>query len=170
MAMALVPNSKAFWTLTVTLLLTFQSALAQNCVLTVPPNPLTATGLATPYTVTGCNQLDFSNQGTFVEAAIFDPATNQITIYHPLVVNQGAVEGTDFIKPVAATVPSGATVGIWFGSNAVSVKLVGATTGCVNGLGNSLFGQFAYCNGDFFMKVSCLWPWDVILGKILYPC
>lgn len=130
------------------------SALAQNCVLTVPPNPLTAQGLATPYTVTGCNQIDFANQGTFVEAAIFDPATNQITIYHPLVVNQGAVAGQDFIQPVPATVPAGATVGIWFGSNAAVVTLAGATGGCVNGLPNSPFGQVGG-GGLFPLDLSC---------------
>lgn len=144
MAAALFPNIKAFCTLAVTCLTL--SALAQNCVLTVPPNPLTAKGLATPYTVTGCNQLDFSNQGSFVEAAIYDPATSHITVYHPLVVNQGAVEGTDFIKPIPATVPAGATVGIWFGSNALTLKLAGATNGCVDGLGNSLFGQVGHCD------------------------
>src|SRR6266480_5274118 len=67
------------------------AAYAQNCVMTVPPNPLTAQGLATPFTVTGCNQRDFTAQGSFVEAAIFNPATNSISIYHPLVVNQGDV-------------------------------------------------------------------------------
>lgn len=144
MVAILFQNIKAFGTLAVTCLAF--SALAQNCVLTVPPNPLTATGLATPYTVTGCNQVDFGNQGSFVEAAIFDPATSQITVYHPLVVNEGAVEGTDFIKPVPATVPAGATVGIWFGSNALTLTLAGATQGCVNGLANSAFGQVCrYC-------------------------
>ena len=28
-----------------------------NCQITVPPNPLTAQGLATPYKMTGCNQV-----------------------------------------------------------------------------------------------------------------
>jgi hypothetical protein len=117
------------------------SVAAQDCVLSVPANPLSAKGLATPYTVTGCNQIDFSNQGSFVEAAIFDPATNQISVYHPLVVNRGAVAGTDFIKPVPVNVPRGATVGIWFGSNAATLTLAGDTADCVNGLGASIFGQ-----------------------------
>jgi hypothetical protein len=116
-------------------------AAAQNCMLAVPPNPLTATGLASVYQMSGCDQRNFTNEGAFVEAAIFDPATNTISIYHPLVVNQGDVSGKDFIPPVPATVPSGATVGLWFGSNAATLVLTGDTTGCVNGLGNSLFGQ-----------------------------
>lgn len=132
-------------------------AYAQNCVLTVPPNPLTAQGLATPYTVSGCNQRDFSAQGSFVEAAIFDPATNSISIYHPLVVNQGDVAGKNFIAPVTPTVPAGSTVGIWFGSNAMTLTLTGSGAGqCVNGFGGSIFGQFAHCNGNGFMQVSLL--------------
>jgi hypothetical protein len=31
-----------------------------NCDLEVPPNPLTAEGLATPYKVSGCNQVSTS--------------------------------------------------------------------------------------------------------------
>jgi hypothetical protein len=116
-------------------------AIAQDCVLSVPANPLTATGLSSVYQLTGCDQRQFSDQGTFVEAAIFDPTTNSISIYHPLVVNRGDVPGKDFIPPVQATVPSGATVGIWFGTNGASLTLNGAIGGCVNGLGNSVFGQ-----------------------------
>jgi len=128
---------------------------AQDCVLTVPANPLTAQGLATPYTVTGCNQRDFAAQASFVEAAIFDPAANTISIYHPLVVNKGDVAGKDFITPVTPTVPAGATVGIWFGSNAMTLTLNGpGSAQCVNGFGGSIFGQFAHCNGDVFMQVS----------------
>ena len=117
---------------------------AQNCVLTVPQNPLSTEGLATPYFMKGCNQIDFADEGCFVEAAIFDPTTNQISVYNPLVVNEGSVEGKDFIKPVPVTVPYGATVGIWFGSNAVTLQLKGDTAGCVNGLGQSLFSQVGH--------------------------
>ncbi|KIW00168.1 uncharacterized protein PV09_08210 [Verruconis gallopava] len=129
--------------------------LAQDCTMTVPANPLSATGLATPYTVTGCDQRQFADQGSFVEASIYDPATSQITIYHPLVVNQGDVVGKDFIKPVAATVPQDATVAIYFGSNANTLTLTGpGASSCVNGLPGSIFGQFAHCNGDVFMNVT----------------
>jgi len=136
-------------------LLFFAAAYAQDCVLTVPRNPLTAQGLATPYTVTGCNQRDFAAQASFVEAAIFDPAANTISIYHPLVVNKGDVAGKNFIAPVTPTVPAGSTVGIWFGSNAMTLTLDGpGAAQCVNGFQGSIFGQFAHCNGDVFMKVS----------------
>ncbi|KAH8693546.1 hypothetical protein BGW36DRAFT_300942 [Talaromyces proteolyticus] len=130
------------------------STQAQNCILTVPPNPLTAKGLATPYVVSGCNQIDFENEGSFVEAVIYNPANHQLSVYHPLVVNEGSVQGTDYIQPIKPTVASGATVGIWFGSNALTLTLTGATNNCVNGLENSIFGQFAHCNGDVFMKAA----------------
>jgi hypothetical protein len=112
---------------------------AQNCVMTIPPNPLTAAGLATLYKMTGCNQIDFSNNGSFVEATILDPATGTLQVYNPLGINQDqAVDGKDFITPVTPTLPANAVVGIWFGSNAVTVTLAGDTNGCINGNGGSI--------------------------------
>lgn len=46
-----------------------------------------------------------------------------------------------YIPPIVPTLPNNAVVGIWFGSNAASLTLTGSTEGCVNGLGNSVFGQ-----------------------------
>jgi hypothetical protein len=116
---------------------------------------LTAAGLATPYTVTGCDQRNVGAEASFVEAAIFDPATNSISIYHPLVVNEGDVAGTNYITPVTPTLPTGATVGIWFGTNGMTLTLAGSgASQCVNGFDGSIFGQFAYCNGHNFMQVS----------------
>jgi len=99
-------------------------------------------------------KIDFSNQGSFVEAAILDPATGDITIYSPLVINNGMEEGTGFIAPVVPTLPANAVVGIWFGSNALTLTLTGTTQGCVNGDGNSIFGQFAYCNAPAFFSAA----------------
>jgi hypothetical protein len=114
-------------------------AMAQDCILTVPPNPLSAAGLATPYTVTGCDQRDPALT-SFVECAIYD-GNGAITVYHPLIVNAGDKVGTNFVKPVAATVPPGATTACWFGTNGNSLTLTGGSAGCVNGLGASIFGQ-----------------------------
>lgn len=131
-------------------------AFAQNCVLTLPANPLTAQGLMTPYTVTGCDQRQFACMGSFAEAVIFDPNANAITAYHPLIVNQGDVAGTDFLPPANVTIPAGATVAIYFGSNALTLTLTGpGATQCVNGFDGSIFGQVASCNGQQFMSV-CL--------------
>jgi hypothetical protein len=198
--------------LSLTLLSWVAVVRSQNCQLRVPANPLTAQGLATPYVLTGCNQLDFANQGVFVEAAILDPATGSIQIYNPLVINAGmtpvgngtgasttgagttptstgstsagatTTPATDassvasstiassqatatmvarqaasagfYVPPIVPTLPNNAVVGIWFGSNAVSVTLTGSTGGCVNGLGDSLFGQFAYCNGQAWFNAA----------------
>jgi len=66
-----------------------------NCTLIIPPDPLSAKGLATPYRLTatdrGLGPCSESNtaQSAFVQAAIFDPATNSISIYNPLVVDDG---------------------------------------------------------------------------------
>jgi hypothetical protein len=114
-------------------------AQTQNCVLEVPPNPLSAQGLATPYKMSGCDQTQFATEACFVEAAILDPAT-------------GA--GVDFITPVVPILPANAVVGIWFGSNAVTLTLSGDTATCVNGDANGVFGQFAYCNTPAFFTAA----------------
>jgi hypothetical protein len=57
-----------------------------------------------------------------------------------MVARQAASAGF-YVPPIVPTLPNNAVVGIWFGSNAVSVTLTGSTGGCVNGLGDSLFGQ-----------------------------
>ncbi|KAF8428034.1 hypothetical protein L210DRAFT_3564413 [Boletus edulis BED1] len=184
----------ALLSLSFTLLSWVAPVRSQNCQLQVPANPLTAQGLATPYVLTGCNQLDFANQGAFVEAAILDPATGNIQIYSPLVINAGMTPvgngagasptasgttssmptptGTNvstttpsmvdrqaastgfYIPPIVPTIPNNAVVGLWFGSNAASVTLTGSTDGCVNGLGNSVFGQFAFCNGQAWFNAA----------------
>jgi hypothetical protein len=61
----------------------------QNCTLIVPPAPLTAAGLATPYRFLAtdqragaCHEAN-ADQSAFVEAAILDPATGAISVYHP---------------------------------------------------------------------------------------
>jgi hypothetical protein len=64
------------------------TALAQtfgvNCFLEVPQNPLSATGLATPFKLSNCDQTQFATQANFVEAAILDPATGNIQYVKPL--------------------------------------------------------------------------------------
>jgi hypothetical protein len=130
-------------------------AQTQNCVLEVPPNPLSAQGLATPYKMSGCDQTQFATEACFIEAAILDPATGALQIYNPLIINQNSTRaGVDFITPVVPTLPSNAVVGIFFGSNAVTLTLTGDTATCVNGDENSVFGQFAYCNTPAFFTAA----------------
>lgn len=134
------------------------AAVNANCSLRVPNQPLTAQGLATPYQLFAtdaaqgpCNEAN-ANQSAFVQAVIFDPATNTLSAYEPLVVDRGTQPA---IAPVAPQIPAGAVVGLWFGFNGTFLHLTGDTGGgrCVNGRHGSDFGQFAYCNATRFFHV-----------------
>ena len=134
-----------------------------NCTLIVPVNPVSPEGLATPYqlvatdsTAGDCHEAN-KNQSAFVQAAVLDPATGQIAIYNPLVVDQGA---TPAMPPVVPTLPPNAIVALWFGYNGDTLTLRGATDGvldtahCVNGMDGQEFGQFSYCNAPAFFKAA----------------
>jgi hypothetical protein len=133
-----------------------------NCSLIVPNNPLTAEGLATPYqlvatdpTAGDCHETN-SDQSAFVQAAVIDPATGQISIYNPLVVDQGA---TPAMPPVIPTLPANGIVALWFGYNGDTLTLQGADgvlagASCVNGANGANFGQFAYCNAPTFFRAA----------------
>ena len=138
-----------------------------SCVLTVPANPLTAQGLATPYRLTGpngmspqasgCTMANFANLGAFAQATILDPATGALSTYEPLVITQGTQPAA---APVVPTLPAGAVVTIDFGFNGTNLTLKGATGAtlagaqCVNGLAGSIFGQVSFCNGVAFFAAA----------------
>lgn len=138
------------------------AAVNPNCTLIVPQNPLSAVGLSTPYQLTAtdpqngpCNEAN-ANQSAFVEATILDPATGQLSVYSPLVIDQNTQPAVAPIKP---KLPQGAVVGIWFGFNGTNLTLQGGNNSlnrgnCVNGLQNSVFGQFAYCNAPGFFAAA----------------
>jgi hypothetical protein len=134
-----------------------------NCTLIVPADALSATGLSTPYQLVAtdpnagdCHEANV-NQSAFVQAAVLDPSTGQVSIYNPLVVDQGA---TPAMPPVIPTLPANAIVAIWFGYNGNVLTLQGAqsdTLGaaeCVNGPPGSNFGQFAYCNAPALFRAA----------------
>ena len=141
-----------------------QSAAAPNpnCTLIVPANPLSAEGLATPFqllatdpTAGDCHEANKA-QAAFVQAGILDPATGQISVYNPLVVDQGA---TPVMPPVIPTLPSNAIVALWFGYNGDTLTLQGADgvlagAQCVNGIDGANFGQFAYCDAPAFFHAA----------------
>src|SRR5437764_8011812 len=57
-----------------------------GCTLSVPDDPLSARGLATPYVLAGpCHESD-PNTAAFVQAVILDRATGAVSLYDPLVV------------------------------------------------------------------------------------
>lgn len=137
------------------------AAVDMDCTLIVPNNPLSAQGLATPYQLVAtnpnngaCNESNTA-QTAFVQGAVFDPETGQISAYNPLVIDQGTKAA---VAPVVPTIPQGAVVGIWFGFNGTNLTLQGAGNNslakgrCVNGVNGSIFGQFSYCNAPEFFK------------------
>jgi hypothetical protein len=134
-----------------------------NCTLIVPNHPLSANGLATPFQLVAtdpkggpCNEANTA-QSAFVEAAVFDPATSQISIYHPLVIDKGTKPA---VAPVVPNLPANAIVGLWIGFNGNALTLGAANSdilsdaGCVNGLPASIFTQVSYCNAPAFFQAA----------------
>jgi hypothetical protein len=107
-----------------------------NCTLIVPANPLTAEGLAAPYQLTAtdpaagpCDESN-GNQTAFVQGAVLNPRTGQISVYNPLVVNAGTQPAT---APVVPRLPAGAVVAVWFGYNGNTLTLAGADQNLTTG-------------------------------------
>jgi hypothetical protein len=134
-----------------------------DCTLIVPANPLSATGLSTPFKLVAtdpnggpCNEANTA-QSAFVEAAVFDPANSQISIYHPLVIDYGTKPA---VAPVVPTLPANAVVALWIGFNGTNLTLASANpsnlsnANCVNGLPGSIFTQVSYCNAPAFFKAA----------------
>ncbi|MGH3782796.1 MAG: hypothetical protein ACRDRO_19800, partial [Pseudonocardiaceae bacterium] len=140
-----------------------------NCTRIVPPAPLTAQGLATPYELVSTNRSNGpcheanDNQSAFVDAAIIDPPTGKLAIYRPLVVDRGTQPAA---APVVPRLPTGSVVGVWFGFQGTTLTLDGATAGCVNGLRGSPFGQFAYCGAPEFFRAANA---AISAGKLKVP-
>jgi hypothetical protein len=169
----------------VALLATIAFGQNPDCTVVVPANPLSATGLVTPYLLNGlnaatagvCHQIN-NAQTCFAEAVIWDGTNNALSAYHPLVVDQVPnTPGTNatLIPPTPVTLPAGATVAIWFGSNANTLTLLDNGAGslqagsCINGINimgqMSIFGQVAFCNAiTFFALVQA-----AITGGALVP-
>src|SRR5947209_3651055 len=150
------------------------AAVNGDCTLIVPPDPLTAQGLATPWQLVAtnpkngpCNQINPA-QTTFVQGAIFDPATSKISIYNPLVIDRGTKPA---VAPMVPTLPQGAIVALWGGSNANNITLRDTNGSlkagkCVNGSNGSTFGQYWYCNAPAFFAAA---NQAITQGKLVPP-
>ena len=156
------------------------TAVAANtdCELIVPPDPLTATGLATPYQLTGpggqdpaasnCTQAN-PNLQAFVQATILDPATGRLWVYEPLVITAGT---TPAVAPVKPRLPQDAVVNLMVGFNGNNLQLTAAQrltllrAKCVDGLPGSLFGQVSYCNSVAFYAAA---DQAIAAGQLLVP-
>jgi hypothetical protein len=119
-----------------------------------------------------------ATQQAFAEAAIYDPATGDISIYHPLVSNAGTKPAA---TPVVPTLPSGAVVALWFGFNGGVLQLLD-TNGqdvnnsptlkgidCVNGLPGvqgDVFGQVSWCNAQNWFTAANA---GIAAGKTVIP-
>jgi hypothetical protein len=131
-----------------------QALNTMDCTLTVPANPLTAQGLATPWQLgDGCSWANGGTEGAFVEATILAP-NGQIQVYDPLVVDQGT---TAAVAPTPPTIAAGSQVIIsaGFNGNALAVTGAGATQGkCIDALGNSIINQTPQCNTAAFYQLA----------------
>jgi hypothetical protein len=150
-------------------------AAGTDCGITVPANPLSARGLATPYLLSGpgCTMTDPGTRA-FVQATIINPRTGKLSVYEPLVIDRGTQPA---VAPVRPTLPRGAVVTIDFGFNGDNLTQVATGGGarfrgglmrpfyrvrgnslragrCVNGLPGSIFGQVSYCNATAFFTAA----------------
>ena len=148
------------------------SADETTCTLVVPADPLTATGLATPYELLGPCHESNPDTAAFVQGTVLDPATGAVSVYDPLVVDRGKLPA---VAPTVPKLPAGAVVGLWFGFNGDNLVLRGTRTGstdslaaaeCVTGLGQSHFGQFAFCHAKAFFAAATT---AVSAGKLRVP-
>jgi len=138
------------------LLLGLLAINAQDCVIFVPLNPLTATGLALPWQLQApCTEV--ANAG-FVEGTIIDNTLGKLFVYNPLVITAGT---TPLVVPTAPVLPAQNTVGLFIGTNACTLTLADNNNGanlqagnCVNGIAGSIFGQVSFCNGVAFFAAA----------------
>ena len=143
-----------------------EAAASMNCTLTVPANPLSAQGLATPWQLgDGCSMTNAATEGAFVEATILAP-NGQVQVYNPLVITAGT---TAAATPAAPTIARGSQVIIDVGFNGTNLVLQGrgARQGnCVDALGQSLIGQVSACNAVNFYNLA---NFEIARGLLKVP-
>ena len=131
-----------------------EAANSTNCTVSVPANPLTAQGLATPWELgDGCTWANGGTEGVFIDATILSP-NGQLQIYNPLVIDQGTKPG---VAPVAPTIAPGSQVILSLGYNGNALALVGPGIrqgNCIDALGNSIINQTPQCNAVNFYQLA----------------
>jgi hypothetical protein len=145
-----------------------EAADSTNCTLQVPANPLSAEGLASPYILGDGCEMSNPDLQAFVEADIINPRNGRIRVYNPLVITEGTQPAAAPVRPVLAR---GAVVAIMFGFNGDNLLLTGTGNSlrqgrCVNGAGQSLFTQVAYCNSPAFYRAASR---DIARGVLNIP-
>ncbi len=143
-----------------------EAANSMNCTISVPANPLSAQGLATPWQLgDGCSMANAATEGAFVEATILAP-NGSLSVYNPLVITAGT---TPAATPAAPTIAPGSAVIIDVGFNGTNLALTGpgARQGnCVDALGQSLIGQVSACNAVNFYNAANA---DIANGTLKVP-
>ena len=93
---------------------------AASCQLALPANALTPEGLSTPWELLPPCSMAVGTQQAFAEAAVID-ANGQISIYHPLIIDQGK---TPQAAPVVPHLDGESQVALFFGFNGDVLTLV----------------------------------------------
>ena len=131
-----------------------QAAASMNCTVSVPANPLSAQGLASPWILgDGCTWANGGTEGVFVDATILSP-NGQLQVYNPLVINQGT---TPAVAPTPPTIAAGSQVILSAGFNGNALALVGPGVrqgNCIDAFGNSLMNQTPQCNAATFYRMA----------------
>ena len=131
-----------------------QAAASMNCTVSVPANPLSAQGLASPWILgDGCTWANGGTEGVFVDATILSP-NGQLEVYDPLVINQGT---TPAVAPAPPTIAAGSQVILSVGFNGNGLALVGPGVrqgNCIDAFGNSLINQTPQCNAASFYRLA----------------
>jgi hypothetical protein len=109
-----------------------------------------------------------AGSAAFVQATVIDPATGRLSVYNPLVIDNGTRPA---LTPIVPAMPAHAVVGIWFGFNGDTLTLRDnhgsvRTGACVNGTPKSAFTQFAYCNAPAFFRSANA---AIKVGKLAVP-
>jgi hypothetical protein len=145
-----------------------EAADSTNCTLQVPAHPLSPKGLASPYVLGDGCEMSNPDLQAFVEADVINPRNGHIKVYNPLVITEGTQPAAAPVRPVLAR---GAVVAIMFGFNGDNLLLTGTGRSlrqgrCVNGAGQSLFTQVAYCNSPAFYRAANR---DIARGLLKIP-
>ena len=131
-----------------------QAADSTNCTVSVPANPLTAQGLATPWELgDGCTWANGDSEGVFIDATILAP-NGKIQVYNPLVIDQGTQPEQ---APAPPRIARGSQVILSVGFNGNALALVGPgaqQANCMDALGNSLINQTPQCNAASFYRMA----------------
>ena len=133
---------------------TAQAADSTNCTVSVPKNPLSATGLATPWVLgDGCTWENGDTEGVFIDATILAP-NGRLQVYNPLVITQGTQPEA---APTAPAIARGSQVILSVGYNGNALALVGpgaTQSNCIDAFGNSLINQTPQCNAATFYRMA----------------